>query len=109
MLFFYRAYKFNSPLKLGALRDKLNQCGPFEWIDRDGDEHGDYLSAHIPEDSWLKLYEYGAGEYQIDIKFRPETVREIAERDWQALHGRVVDVWLPAMQASAVVETEVVD
>ena len=109
MHFFYRAYTFTSPLLLPQIRDTLNKLGPWEWIDRDNDDLGEYLSAHIPEDSWLKLYVRGTGAYQLDIKFRPEMEKAVAEKAFDVLHERVKTVLLPGLKATQIVPTPPVD
>lgn len=109
MHFFYKAYCFDSPLALTLIKEKLNALGPWEWIDRDDERHGDYLSAHIPPDSWLKLYELSAGKYQLDLKLRSSASQESAERETGAVHARVVTAVFPALNAAALVETEVED
>jgi hypothetical protein len=50
------ALDFESPLSMAEIRERLNAAGPWQWIWRDKDAFGPYLSAH-PQGLRSRLYD----------------------------------------------------
>lgn len=92
------AFSFSSSLPLADMRTRLNSLGAPEWIERDSEQHGDYLSALVREDVWLKIFVRDAGAFLILIDFR--TGAEDAAFD--AVCADVNSRLLPAMRATAI-------
>lgn len=100
-----KAYAFSCPLDLEALRSRLDEVGPWDWIERESHWWGDYISAGCKRDyAILKIYETGEPGYQIDIRFESEG--PAAQEEWEAFHADILDRLLPAIPAGSVHPTE---
>lgn len=51
-----RAYAFSAEKSLPELRDAFNALGPWRWLDRDSDRHGDYISTRVMPDGMVKVF-----------------------------------------------------
>lgn len=109
MHFDYKAYVFQSALPLADIKAKLNALGPWDWIDRDSDRFGDYLSAQVTPDSMAKLYEQDPGHYQLDLKFRSDAPAAEAKKAGDEAHARIAKVLLPGLGAHTIGPGEVED
>jgi hypothetical protein len=103
-----RAYAFKSDKDIVAIRDRLNEIGPWKWIDRDSDRWGEYISATVPglDTGMAKLFVEDS-RYVINLLLKSE--RADAQRLFDGVFDVVFTYLLPAIDASDVAEVEADD
>jgi hypothetical protein len=104
------AYAFKSDLSLEQMNELLNDQSAWQWIDRESDYFGEYLSAnpHDVDDgadgnSRLRIFKE-EDHYVIDVMYDSEKPK--AQEAWEALVAQVKDKVLPQLAARDVEETE---
>lgn len=100
------AYAFTSPLSLGDAHKKLNDLGPWRWIERDNDRFGEYLSTRVldaPDDGMIKVFVEGDG-YAINVFLESDS--PTAEARFASVKDTVFKVLLPGIEATNITRTE---
>lgn len=98
------AYAFKSDLSLKDMFAKLAEGTTWEWLERENDYFGEYLSATSDEaDRILRIFQE-KDHYAIDLWI--ESGAPEAKANWQALDKRVVDKLLPMLGAREIEPTE---
>jgi hypothetical protein len=100
------AYAFKSALSLAEILEKLNASGPWQWLERDNDKWGEYISTRpiaAPHDGVAKILSEG-DHYAINIELRSEAPGPQGAFD--AVRALVRETILPAIGAHEVVETD---
>lgn len=95
------AHSFDSPMTLSEIRDRLNEIGPWRWIDRDSDSYGEYISAKVldePHDGMLKIFQEDT-HYAINVKLKSEAEADVAKRAFDAVLATLHERLLPAIGA----------
>jgi hypothetical protein len=100
------AYAFTSPLSLGDVHKKLNELGPWRWIERDNDRFGEYLSTRVldtPDHGMIKVFVEG-DRYAINVFLESED--PAAEARFASIKDTVFKVLLPGLGAASITRTE---
>ena len=100
------AYSFRSKLTLDEILARLNEIGPWQWRERWNDAWGAYLFARMnpaPHNAVVKLIA-DDGYYVVNVKQRSEQPGGQAE--YAAVHQKLMDELLPAIQARGVKPTD---
>lgn len=96
------AYSFDSPMLLRALLARLNERGPWRWIERENEGWGDYISARAlpdPDYGIIKiLYEDGCYIVNFNLEAEPEKLDEVCDTLFTYL--------LPGVGAMKLTETD---
>jgi hypothetical protein len=97
------AYKFIVDLKLLELLDRLNQIGPWHWMERDS-EYYDYISClGCPTGARLKIFREKDG-YVLNLRYKNDVPD--APTVWDGLQRQFLDQILPSLGARDVQLTE---
>jgi hypothetical protein len=100
------AYAFTTALAPAELFARLRAAGPWQWIDRDSDRWGDYVSSSGVPGTIVKIIpgEPAPGQWTANVRFESDA------GDADAAAARIRDtllrVVLPAIGAQGVTETE---
>ena len=97
------AYSFRSPLALEQMFAKLNELGPWRWIERDNDRWGEYISARAlpdPDHGMVKIF-VEPDHYAVDMVLESE-----AHTKLDAVYDTLFTYLLPALGATDVKETD---
>lgn len=100
------AYAFKSDFSLPDVFKRLNELGPWKWIERDNDRWGEYFSARAiepPHDGVAKILT-DEGRYVINIELKSEEPNPEAAFD--DVRKLVFEKILPALGASEIAETD---
>ena len=100
------AYAFTSPLSLADVHKKLNELGPWRWIERDNDRFGEYLSTRVldaPDDGMIKVFVEG-DRYAINVFLESED--PAAQTRFAGIKDTVFKNLLPGLEAVNVTRTE---
>ncbi len=100
------AYSFHSPLSMAEILERLNDLGPWQWIERDNDYWGEYISARVlpdPHDGMVKLIS-DEGSYIINVYLRSK--QPDAGAEFAAVRDIVFQRVLPALDASDILKTD---
>jgi hypothetical protein len=92
----FAAYAFRAPLSLAELRARLDELGPYRWIERDNDRWGDYISTRS-EAGMIKIF-VEHGDFAIDLKLDGTDLASV----WRA----VFEELLPAVGAELLGEVD---
>jgi len=97
------AFSFRSRLALEDLFAKLNELGPWRWIERDNDRFGGYISARaLPEPDYgiVKIF-VEPDHYVVDLVLESD-----AHTKLDAVYDTLFTYLLPALGANDVRETD---
>ena len=98
------ALAFKSDLSLAQMFDRLNAAGPWQWIQRDSERFGDYLSTRdLPGYSVVKIIEE-SDHFVANTRFESEEPN--ADAELTALRETLVGRVLPSIGARDVTETD---
>ena len=100
---------FITPLTAAQMYARLRETHDWNWMDRDGDRWGDYLSSSaIPgfPGASVSLYadEPEPGRCALNVRFRSDATD--AETRFEALRRRLAATLLTSIEAQATTETE---
>ncbi len=101
------AYSFHSPLSMAEILERLNDLGPWQWIERDNDYWGEYISARAlrdPHDHGMVKLISDEGRYIINVYLRSKQPGAGAE--FAAVRDIVFQRVLPALDASDILKTD---
>lgn len=91
------AYAFKSDLTLGEMFSRLQELGPWRWIERDSDRWDAYISAlALDEPAWamVKIF-VEEGFYVVDVLFRSD--HPDAQPQYEDVHRTLFERILPAI------------
>jgi hypothetical protein len=92
------AFRTDDPT-IAALRRRLNELGPWHWIERDSHWYGDYASTMpSPHKVMLKIFEEPDG-FVIQFGDRYGGVANAELEDYQALRHTIFSRFLPSIGA----------
>lgn len=97
-----RAYAFKSPMTLPEIRARLDEAGPWRWIERESDRFGDYISARAladPDHGMVKIFIEGD-------RFAVDLVLDAEPQKLDAVYDTLFAHLLPRIDASEITETE---
>jgi len=97
------AYPFRSPLALEQMFAKLNELGPWRWIERDNDRWGEYISSRVlgdPDHGIVKIF-VEPDHYAVDLVLVSDAGAKL-----DAIYDTLFTYLLPAVGASDIKETE---
>ncbi len=100
------AYSFHSPRSMAEVFERLDNLGPWRWIERDNDNWGEYISARAlpdPHNGMVKLIS-DEGRYIINVYLRSNQPGAGAE--FAAVRDIVFQRVLPALDASDILKTD---
>lgn len=100
------ACSFRSDLTLDQIRARLNELGPWKWIERDNDNWGPYTSAvfnRAAARAIVKILHEGEG-YAVIVHYSWDDPR--APDDFEAARRILFENLLPAIGARDLAETE---
>ena len=100
------AYSFRSGLPLPEMLVRLNETGPWRWIERDSDTWGDYISAVAlpdPHRGTVKIF-VEPDHYVLNVLLKSEQPEAAALFD--SVRETLFDRLLPAIGASGLAPTE---
>lgn len=100
------AYTFTSPLSLADLHSRLNTIGPWEWIDRESERFGDYLSTRVldsPDRGMIKVYSE-LGYYAVNVLLQSDD--PMANERFTKIKDTLFKIVLPSIEANDIAPTE---
>jgi hypothetical protein len=100
------AYAFKSDLSIPDMLKRLNEVGPWQWIDRDSDRYGEYIAARAveaPHHGTAKIL-FDDDRYVINVALRSE--EPDPQPAFDGVRKLVLDKVLPALGASDITETD---
>ena len=92
------AYKFKTDLSLPEVFNRLNELGPWRWLERDNDRWGEYLSARAieaPHDGLAKIL-IDEGQFVINVALKSEA--SDPQPAFDAVRKLVLEQILPAIR-----------
>ncbi len=99
------AYSFDSDLNPGQVLAKLNQTGPWEWVERDNDSWGWYISAAPLDDPHYAIVKV-IFERPRAVNVRFESDADNADALLEDLRRTLLERLLPALGARNVAPTD---
>jgi hypothetical protein len=100
------AYAFKSDLSLPEVLARLNELGPWQWVERDSDRWGEYIAANAvdaPHKGVAKIL-IDAGRYVINVALRSDAADP--ESAFADVRRVVLEKLLPAVGATDVAVTD---
>ena len=83
------------------LLPRLNEVGPYAWVECDGERWGDYVATTVLAPSWARIVEWEDGPgYLLDVHFKSDSPD--AEAELRALEKTLLDHVLPGIGARRV-------
>jgi hypothetical protein len=93
------AYSFDAPINLWDLRVRLNELGPWNWVERDNDRWGEYISTRaLPEGIVKILVDNGLYVVNFVLEAEPEKL--------DAVYDTLFTYVLPNIGATQLIETD---
>lgn len=99
------AYAFTSTLSLSEIRAKLNDIGPWSWIERDNDRFGEYISTRAmpdPDPGFIKIF-VEPDHYAVNVVLKSERVD--APEEFAIVRNTLMQKLLPAIDARNIRDT----
>jgi hypothetical protein len=113
------AFRLRSQLSLAELLQLLRARTALEWIERDNDLWGEYVSAYVASPkAFIKVFPpEGDDRYNVDVKFLDNELEEperaakgflrrflddVAESPWERASKRLLQQVLPQIEATDV-------
>lgn len=103
------AYTFESDVSLSDMLVRLNNHGPWRWIERDSEHWGDYISTRAlkdPDYAMLKIF-VEPRHFAVNVKF--ESSRPDAQASLDELRQTLLTNALPMVGARNVQPTDTYD
>jgi hypothetical protein len=100
------AYAFKSDLTLPQIFQRLNDLGPWQWIERDSDRWGEYISARAiarPHEGIAKIF-VEPDHYAINVSLSSEALNP--QSAFNEVRKFVIERILPAIGARDISEIE---
>ncbi len=100
------AYAFTSPRSLAEIRSVFNTLGPWNWVDRDNDRFGEYISAgalHDPDWGVVKIF-VEPDHYALNVRL--ESDRDDADESFAKVRDVLMRTLLPAIEAGNIRDTD---
>jgi hypothetical protein len=100
------AYAFKTELALAEILQRLNDVGPWRWIERDNDRWGAYISARPlaePYHGLAKIF-VEPDHHAISVTLRSDAADP--QPAFAGVRKVILEVLLPALAAREVVETQ---
>ena len=100
------SFTFVTDLSLAEILQCLRAQGVWEWIERDSDRWGDYISTSGLQDAIVKVFdgEPNPGKFTANVKFESDASDAAYRR--KAIRETLLTETLPAIGARAVTEGE---
>lgn len=108
-MFDLSAYSFKTDLSLAQLFARLNEVGPWTWLERDNENWGDYLSSLASRDPYrtmVKIYEEPT-HFVVQMRFESEEADAASVFD--TLRATLFERLLPAIGARDLTPTDTYD
>lgn len=85
---------------------RLNEVGPWRWLERDNDRWADYLSAVFNRAAPCAIVKiiYDEGLYAVNVNFSSDDPD--AEAEFEAMRHTLFELLLPAIGARDLAETD---
>ena len=103
------AYSFKTDLTLAQIFARLNEAGPWRWLERDSDHWGDYLSSVAlrgVHTAVLKIFEEPT-HFVVQTRFESEAPDSAAELE--TLRATLFEKVLPAIEARELTPADTYD
>lgn len=100
------AYAFKSRMSMAEIRERLNDVGPWRWIDRDNDNWGEYISARALPDPDLGIAKILAEDDHYVINVKLESARADPQSEFKEAENTVFRRVLPAIAAYEIKRTD---
>jgi len=103
------AFTFESDISLSDMLVRLNNNGPWRWIERDSEHWGDYISTRAlkdPDYAMVKLF-VEPSHFAVNVKF--ESSRPDAQTSVDGLRQTLLTKVLPLIGARNVQPTDTYD
>ncbi len=100
-----RAYSFLSRMSLPEIRARCGELTAWQWIERDSDRLGEYISARAvpdPERGMVKIF-IDCERFVVDLKLEAEPQKI------DAVYDIVFTLLLPAIGATEIVESDPIE
>jgi hypothetical protein len=100
------AYSFASPRSLADVQSEFNELGPWNWIERDNDNYGEYISSRVletPHYGMIKVFTDG-GQFAINVRLESDEPDALAQ--FASIKEAVFKRLLPAIDAAEIAPAE---